>query len=265
MAKSMLRAYGSVSGIVALALTFAGCGDYDAQPPAAPQNPPAAEQANPRAAGASAPAITPAGTHEKETINSLKQIGLALHNFHQANHHYPPAYSTDGNGKPLLSWRVRILPYLEYDRLYKEFHLDEPWDSEHNKKLIQYMPAVYKDLDSKLAAKGRTNFLTVRGENTVFPGEQGINFHDVTDGEGNTIMLVEVSDEKAVEWTRPDDFEYDQENPFKGLGGLRPKGFFVGMADCSVRLFKATDDPADLAMLKALFIRNDGQPLGPRN
>jgi hypothetical protein len=260
MAKSRLLAYASVLSMAALVLAVAGCGDYDAGP-AAPQNPPAATNAQSADSSAlPAPGNTPAGGHDKEAIRSLKQIGLAIHNFAQANRHLPPAYISDDNGKPLLSWRVYILAYLEEDKLLKEFHMNESWDSPHNKKLIAKMPAAYRDLDGKAWEKGKTNFLTVRGENTVFPGKDGITFGDISDGTDRTIMLVEVNDERAVEWTRPDDFEYDQENPFKGLGGLRPTGFLVGMADCSVRALKATNEPNDAAVLKALFIRNDGQP-----
>src|SRR5262249_54155708 len=70
--------------------------------------------------------------------NNLKQIALAMHNYNDAYNGKLPAhaiYSKDGK-KPLLSWRVAILPFIEQDNLYQQFHLDEPWDSEHNKKLI---------------------------------------------------------------------------------------------------------------------------------
>jgi hypothetical protein len=64
--------------------------------------------------------------------NQMKQLGLALHNYAAANGHLPPAVSRGPDGKPLLSWRVAILPYLEEEQLYKQFHQDEPWDSPHN-------------------------------------------------------------------------------------------------------------------------------------
>ena len=76
-------------------------------------------------------------------MNNEKQIALAMHNYHAANDHLPPAAIKDKAGKPLLSWRVAILPYLEQAALYNKFHLDEPWDSPHNKALIASMPAVY--------------------------------------------------------------------------------------------------------------------------
>ena len=106
-------------------------------------------------------------------MNQLHQIARAMHNYEQANNGFPPAYSVDKNGKPLLSWRVAILPYLEEEDLHEQFHLDEPWDSEHNKKLIARMPAVFRCPDSQ-AAPGKTTYLTVRGKDTIFPGDKGI-------------------------------------------------------------------------------------------
>ena len=97
-----------------------------------------------------------------QCINNLKQIGLAMHNYHARHKTFPPAYTVDKDGKPLLSWRVLILPYLEQDALYKEFHLDEPWDSEHNRALIDRMPTTYlcPGGSSKRADRGKTTYLT---------------------------------------------------------------------------------------------------------
>ena len=187
-------------------------------------------------------------------MNNLKQIAVAMFNYHDANRTFPPAYRAGKGGKALLSWRVLILPFVEQDALYKEFHLDEPWDSEHNKKLIERMPKLYRSPASH-AAPGMTNYLTVRGPNTAFPGDKGITVADITDGTSNTIMAVEVSDKKAVIWTKPDDFEFDEKNPLDGLGGLWPGGFLAAMCDGSVRLIRNSVDPK---VLINLFIRNDG-------
>jgi len=189
------------------------------------------------------------------SINNMKQIMLAMHVYHDANKRFPPAYKADKEGKPLLSWRVLILPLMEYGDLYKEFHLDEPWDSDHNKKLIAKMPPEYKSPGNK-AAEGKTNYLTVRGENTVFPGKQGVRMADITDGTAYTIAIVEASDEKAVIWTKPEDFEIDNNNPLKGLVGLHPGVILVGFADGSVHALSAAMDPE---VLRGLFSRNGGE------
>ncbi len=78
-----------------------------------------------------------------QCVNNLKQIGLALHNYHDTTNGFPAAAITSKDGKPLLSWRVAILPYIEQQELYNQFHLNEPWDSPHNKTLIARMPVAY--------------------------------------------------------------------------------------------------------------------------
>ena len=84
-----------------------------------------------------------------QSQNNLKQFALAMHNYHSTYNHLPPAASFDKNGKPMLSWRVMILPFIEQDALYKQFRLEEPWDSEHNKKLLAKMPEVFASPDEK--------------------------------------------------------------------------------------------------------------------
>jgi hypothetical protein len=192
-----------------------------------------------------------------QSLNNMKQIGLAMHNYHDAYKTFPPAFKADKDGKPLLSWRVLILPLLEQDILFRQFHLDEPWDSEHNKALLDKMPGVYRSPGSKAGA-GMTNYLTVRSEKTIFSGSKGARIADIRDGTSNTIMLVEASDEKAVPWTKPDDFEYDENEPIKGLVGLQENGFLALMADGSVRLIGNSINPS---LLNALFTRNSGEPI----
>ena len=195
-----------------------------------------------------------------KSTSNVKQIGLALLNYEQAHRTFPPAYSADKDGKPLLSWRMLILPYLEEAALYKEFRLDEPWYSEHNKTFIGRMPEVYKGPFCKLPRVGMTNYLTVRGEKTMFPGSKGISFHDITDGCSNTIMTVEVGDDRAIIWTKPEDLQYDEQNPLEGLSKGKEYGiqdyFIAGMADGSTRQLSASMNPKKL---NALFTRNGGE------
>lgn len=192
-----------------------------------------------------------------QSANQMKMIGLAMHNYAQAHRTFPPAYKADKDGKPLLSWRVLILPYLEADAMYQQFHLDEPWNSEHNMQFIARMPAAYHSPNSRVAHQGKTNYLTVRNDKALFPGKKGIGFAEIRDGTSNTIMTIEVPDAKAVVWTKPDDFQYDEQDPCKGLMGKWPGGFYAGLADGSVRLLPASIDPNTL---RALFTRNGGEP-----
>jgi Protein of unknown function (DUF1559) len=193
-----------------------------------------------------------------QSSNNLKQIGLAMHNYLSSEGTFPPAYRAGKDGKALLSWRVLILPYLEQEGLYREFHLDEPWDSAHNRNLIERMPNVYRS-PASAAGSGMTTYETVRGPGTVFPGSKGVKISDITDGTSNTIMVVEVSDLKAVIWTKPDDFAFDENNPADGLW-MGPQGFLAAMCDGSVRFIRNSINPQ---VLRDLFIRNDGHAVPP--
>ena len=185
----------------------------------------------------------------------MKRLGIAIHNYHDTYNRFPPAYSTDKDGKPLLSWRVLVLPYVEQQTLYEQFHLDEPWDSEHNKTLIAKMPTAFRSPNSK-AEPGKTNYLGVSGQQGIFPGQDKIGFRDVMDGTSNTVMIVESSDTSAVIWTKPDDYVPDAKDPKKGLLGLWKGGFNAGFADGSVRFLNETIDDDTL---RALFTRNGGE------
>ena len=186
-----------------------------------------------------------------QCINNLKQIGLAMHNYHAEHKTFPPAYTVDKAGKPLLSWRVLILPYLEQDALYKEFHLDEPWDSDHNRALIDRMPSTYRCPagSSKRADVAKTTYLTPRGKATIFPGSEGIKIQKITDGTSNTIFVVDASDDRAVTWTKPDDWDVDPKPDLKGIFGHHPGGTPFSFADGSVRFIKETVDPKVIEML----------------
>jgi hypothetical protein len=198
--------------------------------------------------------------------NNLKQIALSWHNYHDTFRGFPRD-SYDDDGKPLLSWRVHILPYIEQEVLYEKFHLDEPWDSEHNKTLIAQMPPVYiAPGGNKKSTK--TVYLAPVNEDTIMPplkAEQvkedrkfpvGLRIASVTDGTSNTIMVLETSEEIAVPWTKPQDLKIDKDNPIKGLVGLRRNGFQAALCDGSVQFFS---ELIDEALLNGLFTRNGGE------
>ncbi|MCI0456272.1 MAG: DUF1559 domain-containing protein [Gemmataceae bacterium] len=164
--------------------------------------------------------------------NNLKQIGLALHNYEAAHGHFPPGAIYSKDGKPLLSWRVAILPFIGQETLYRQFKLDEPWDSPHNMKLLDKMPPVF---DPPGKSEGhRTHYRVFTGPGTIFDGPKGARVGDITDGTTNTIMAVEAKE--GVPWTKPDELPYDPKKPLPALGGLSRDGFHVLLADASVRL-----------------------------
>jgi hypothetical protein len=195
-----------------------------------------------------------------EVSGRLKQLALSMHLYVDSNQRLPAVASFDKAGKPLLSWRVHILPYIGQEKLYKEFHLDEPWDSEHNKTLIARMPAIFRGPSRKLSDEGKTVYLAPVGKDTAFTGgATGRRFPtEFTDGTANTILLVQADDAHAVEWTRPDDLKIDLDKPAAGLG-RQSGGYLVAMADGSVRVVSPA---VSKETLRNAFTANDGQPLG---
>ncbi|MFH1924802.1 MAG: DUF1559 domain-containing protein [Planctomycetota bacterium] len=192
-----------------------------------------------------------------QSMNNLKQLGLAMHNYYDVYKTFPAVGNTDAGGKLLLSWRVHILPYVEQQKLYEQFHLDEPWDSEHNRTLIEKMPAAYRSPASKHREKqGLATYRVVSGEETVFPGREGIPMKEIKDGTSNTIMIVEVDDEHAVIWTKPEGLPFDPEDPERGLGGQFEGGFNAAICDGSARFFEL---PQPKERLRALFTRAGGE------
>jgi hypothetical protein len=106
--------------------------------------------------------------------NNLKQIAIALHNYHDTFGSLPPAYVADENGRPMHSWRVLLLPFIEHKALYDEYRFDEPWDGPHNRQLADYMPSVYR-CPSDPGANPRlpiSSYLAVVGPETIWPGGQ---------------------------------------------------------------------------------------------
>lgn len=180
-------------------------------------------------------------------MNNLKQLALAMHIHHDANRALPAACTAKA-GKPLLSWRVTILPYIEQKELYDQFHHDEPWDSEHNQKLIAKMPQIFAPPGMGLA-EGHTTYLVPNGKGLVFDGDQAMTFSKITDGLSNTIMIVEANAAHAVPWTKPADLAIDLENPLKGLSDVREQGFLTALCDGSVKFMSKTIDPKTLRYL----------------
>jgi hypothetical protein len=190
-----------------------------------------------------------------QSINNMRQISLGILTYENAHRTYPPRAIFDKQGKPLLSWRVAILPYLEENNLSREFRLDEPWDSEHNKKLIAKMPAIYGN--PNLPIPGKTTYLAPVDGDAILASDKGTRIRDVVDGTSQTVLLLEVDADRAIEWTRPDDYEVDPKQPLAGVGHLRAGGMFsAAFADGSVRSLSAAMDPQTFL---SLVKKSDGR------
>jgi Protein of unknown function (DUF1559) len=203
----------------------------------------------------------------EQSRQNLSQIGSAIQKHHDAVSSFPNnSYDTSGKtARPLLSWRVHILPYLGEDALYKQFKLDEPWDSENNKKLIAKMPAVYASPEArKLAGEGKTFYRGFSAPRGIFekppPGGGGpppkVNIASVVDGTSNTILVIDAGE--AVEWTKPDDLDFSPGRPRLALGGAYPNFpvIMVLMADGTVKQMNRTVPDETLRLL---IDRQDGK------
>jgi hypothetical protein len=194
-----------------------------------------------------------------QSMNNLKNIALGMHNYYSRNNQFPLPAGLSKDGKPLLSWRVYLLPYFDESELFKQFHLDEPWDSPHNRTLIEKMPQVYRLPMSKTPA-GRTNYLLPVGGGAVFEADKPTKFADIKDGTSNTIMVVEADDDHAVVWTRPEDLSFDPKDPTKGLGRFGG-GFNAAICDGSVRFFRWPTPPKQIETLGYIIMRDDRHPI----
>ncbi|MBI1902017.1 MAG: DUF1559 domain-containing protein [Planctomycetia bacterium] len=204
-----------------------------------------------------------------ESQRDLHQVAIGLHNHFDVYSSLPSPASYDASGKPLLSWRVHLLPYLDQSNLYDQFHLDEPWDSPHNKQLISEIPSVYR-MHGDTAAEGKTRILAAAGKDTMFEAPQGgfprspqsgITFGQVTDGLSNTVMLLEVPAEQAVIWTKPDDWQVSPQQLDTLANDLaQGKTVRVVMGDASTHTISAN---TQRDMLRRLFDRRDGEAIDP--
>jgi hypothetical protein len=186
-----------------------------------------------------------------KSSNNLKQMALGFHVYHDKNQRFPRDI-TDKNGKPLLSWRVAILPHVDEAKLYEQFKLDEAWDSENNKKLLEKMPKLYTAPRGKFE-KGHTFYQSFAGPGAFMSGND-LKLFDITDGTSNTFMVVEAGDE--VPWTKPADVAFDPKKPLPKLGGIFEGDFNVCFADGFVRhVKKGVKDE----ILKKFIVTNSGE------
>jgi hypothetical protein len=189
--------------------------------------------------------ISVANSTEGWSVQRLRDIGYAMANYENAKNSFPLVFSAtmasnfDANGNPHLSWRVHILPYLGYQRLYSQFHLDEPWDSPNNLPLASMMPAVFRDVTAPADSNAtRYQIISAEGAPYYWQRSTGGNLvgptpNKITDGLQNTLLVVEVGADQANIWTKPDDLDFDPNNPLAALGAISREGINGVMADGS--------------------------------
>jgi len=195
-----------------------------------------------------------------QLLNNLKQMALAMIEYSDTNGVLPPAATWDDDGRALLSWRVLILPYLEHEALYKHFHLNEPWDSPGNIRLLPQMPSIYAPLSHNNVPNPCRTFCQVfTGPGTPFEGRRGLSLKkDFPNGWANTFLIVEAA--QAVPWTKPEDLPYSASQLVRPLGYLIPDSFAAALADGTIRRVERTESEQTI---RALITRNGGEGQAP--
>jgi hypothetical protein len=185
-----------------------------------------------------------------DCLHKLRQMAIALQAAAELHQMKLPIGIADRTGRVGLSWRVAVLPYIEpfteHENLYKQFKLDEPWDSEHNRKLIEKMPQVYAVPRRGIDTRGYTYFRSFTGPDAVMPLATGKPGQVVTgiafpaalkDGASTTLLVADATE--PVIWTKPDELPYDKTQPPPGVGGaIVEDEVHMLFCDLSVRSFQ---------------------------
>jgi hypothetical protein len=184
-------------------------------------------------------------SRRKQCHTNLRRLGQAFHEYENAHGRFPAPAIASIDGKPLLSWRVALLPNLGYSTLYARFHLNESWDSPHNRSLIAEMPPELACPASNGRRDGMTRYLVVVGPeidtysvNTPFNTSRGAEIREITDGTSFTVLAIE--SEALVPWTKPDDLHWAPGGPLPQLKSPHADGTHVLLADGSARFLKQT-------------------------
>ena len=210
-----------------------------------------------------------AGAYRRsQCIYNLRQIGMALANYHETYGSFPPAYIADEKGRPIHSWRVLLLPFLDQMELYKRYRFDEPWNGPRNRLLAETVVSVFSCRDENGAPDGAdsllTSYVAVVDPESVWPGDRPMRISEITDGTSNTLLVVEVAN-SGIHWMEPRDLHVVQMaqtiNPKAGQGisSRHEGGAYVLMCDGSDRFLRESM-PGDT--LRAMLTAHAGDEVG---
>jgi len=210
-----------------------------------------------------------------ESAENLRQIGLGMQNFDKAEQSLPLGCICDRSGKPVLSWRVAILPYINEEALYKKFNLEEPWDGPTNRPLIAQMPRIYESPLLRNSGSGETHYKVFVGPGTIFQhkvtrkckpdhppprnGNWSITVLHASPRKIEDILFVAEAGD-PVTWSKPDDLTYDPSKPLPNLKGPFKNGFLALLGDGRVTWF-ANDTRQFDATLRAYIEPNSTSAL----
>ena len=200
-----------------------------------------------------------------QCANNLKQIGLAMHNYHTAYGSFPPAYIPDAKGKPKHSWRVLLLPYMGEQALYSQYRFAEPWDGPNNRLLANAIVQVYRCPSGIKTNSPTTDYVMIVGPGTISDGPSATKIQDIKDGMSTTILVVEIPNSN-IPWMKPQDLDAKSTKVAVGspqgprIGSRHPGGANVLFADGSVRFLSGSISPSIFQGMTTIDGDDDAEP-----
>jgi hypothetical protein len=190
-----------------------------------------------------------------QCLNNIRNLALALHNYASSYGCLPPAFIADSEGRPMHSWRVLILPFLDQNELYGSYRFDEPWNGPNNSKLHDVIVDVFRcPEDHGRSKSNQTSYVAVVGPETIWPGDHGVRVDEVPDGLGSTLLVVEIAD-SGIHWSEPRDLNAADLplviNPKsgKGISSHHPGLACVAFADGRTRTLSENTHSATISAL----------------
>lgn len=207
---------------------------------------------------------------QQVSMNNLRQIGVALHEYHDTHKTFPPAFIPDEKGQPRTSWRTLILPFMEQEALYDRYDFNVAWDDPKNEAVRQTQLQFYRSPRSETKPNG-TNYVVVTRSDlaaiaggqgaTAFPGAHGRKLADLRDGTANTILVIEIRN-SDIEWSEPRDIDFSQlstdpsaPNSINQVGSI-----LVLMGDGSARRL---DSQTPLETIQAMLTADGSERVAP--
>jgi hypothetical protein len=199
-----------------------------------------------------------------QSRHNLKQIGLALHLYHDEHARLPAGGTFDRLGRPLLSWQTSILPYIDEAALFGRIHLDRPWDAPENAAALSTIVQAYQipvmgpEVRSDASGRGLSHYA---GNARVLGGGPGLPLSAFDDGTSTTFIAGEVNASfrpwgDPVNWR---DAALGINRSPEGFGSLWSGGMHLLLADGSVRF---VSENIDQQVLDALATPDGGETVG---
>ena len=199
---------------------------------------------------------------------NMSRIWLNVDSFRMQHASFPAAYVSNEQGTALRSWRVSLLPYMEFgDEFRREYRFEEPWSSQHNRNVLdkydyrREFQCASARVRGKLNSEDETSYVMIVGPGTISDGPTAVRRWNVTDGPENTILFVETTN-SGIHWAEPRDLKFDEmsfriNDPDRpSISSHHPRGAYAVFCDGRVRFLKNDTDPK---MVRALLTIAGGE------